>query len=146
MRKDRAEKLAWIEALIAEGGEGCRDWPWALSPKGYARLRWDGEARRAGHVILELAGRPRPSLEHHQLHSCDRPSCVAPWHIRWGTNLENRRESVERGRHAHRLTEEQVRQIRAAVGVRQRDLADEFGVTQRVIWGIRNNKTWRHVA
>ena len=147
MKPERAAKLAWLDDLLAEqDGTGCRIWPWWVSAKGYAQLRWGDTNRRVGHIVLERSGRPRPSASHHQLHSCDRPSCVAPWHLRWGTNLENRREAVARGRHAHKLTDEQVRAIRNAKGATQRSLAEQYGVTQRVVWGIRSSKTWRHVA
>lgn len=96
-KDSRQRKVEWLRALASEQGEGCRDWPWATTSKGYGVVRWDGRLRRVGHVALELSGRPRPEGAH-QLHSCDRPTCVAPWHLRWGTHLENIADKVERGR------------------------------------------------
>lgn len=94
----RQEKVAWIENVAAENGTGCRDWPWALNSKGYAIVTWDRRQQRAGHVVLELTGQPRPSAKSMQLHSCDRPSCVAPWHLRWGTAAENVADCIARDR------------------------------------------------
>jgi hypothetical protein len=97
--RERQEKLAWLEAVAAEeDGAGCRDWPWALNNKGYAQIRWDGKQQKAGHVILEMTGRKRPAPTMMQLHSCDRPICVAPWHLRWGTAKENVADSLARDR------------------------------------------------
>lgn len=143
--QDRAEKYEWLSAVTSEDGSGCRDWPWAVSAKGYGRIYWSGGAKLVGHVVLELTGRPRPSRAHHQLHSCDRPSCAAPWHLRWGTNAENRQESIERGRHRTKLTAEQVLEIYTAWG-KQRDIAARYGVSQRAVWGIKNGHTWTRVT
>jgi hypothetical protein len=144
-KEDRAVRVAWVLNVADEGGAGCREWPWSKSPKGYGALYWGGRVRRVGHIVLTLTGRPRPSADHQQLHSCDNPACAAPWHLRWGTNLENRRESVERGRHFTKLTESQVRNIYASSDT-QRSLAAQHGVTQRVIWQIKRGKTWTRVT
>lgn len=143
---DRAAKVEWIRKVSAEVGSGCRDWPWQLSYKGYGQVRWDSKNKRVGHIILELSGRTRPSDAHHQLHSCDRPSCAAPWHLRWGTNAENRAESIARARHFTKLTPAEVIAIYRSVGIGQRDLASQYGVTQRVIWQIKNGITWSRIT
>jgi hypothetical protein len=145
--------LEWVEAVVGEGvGEGCRDWPYATGLKGYGQIVHEGKTRQVGHVVLELAGRPRPPAPgNQQVHSCDRPVCAAPWHLRWGTNLENRLESVDRDRHARgeraplaKLTDEAVREIRTGV-LRDIDYAAKFGVGQPTIHKARTGQTWRHV-
>lgn len=139
------------QVLDEESGGGCRDWPYATGAKGYAEMGLLGVTVRVGHLILTLTGRPRPSREHHQLHSCDRPVCIAPWHLRWGTNEENRAEMVARGRQSkgeHRptakLTDEAVLAIRASdepLAV----LAERYGVGQPTLWKARVGETWRHL-
>ena len=145
-KADSGRRIQWLNDVASSTGEGCRDWPWYCSPKGYGRVRWDGKTQSVGHVVLMLSGRPRPSAAHHQLHSCDRPSCAAPWHLRWGTNAENRDESIARGRHFTKLTEADVLTIYRSEGVKQRDLAATYGVTQRVIWQIKHGHTWTRVT
>ena len=145
-KADRARRVAWLtDVARQQSGTGCREWPWARMPKGYGQVRWQGRRRYVGHLILELSGRPRPSPEHHQMHSCDNPACAAPWHLRWGTNLENRRESIARGRHFTKLAPAQVLDIYSRRDT-QRSLAGEFGVTQRVIWQIKHGHTWSRIT
>lgn len=153
-----SEALAWVQAVVAEGnveghGEdgGCRDWPGSVNPKGYGQMGYEGRTRQVGHVVLELSGRPRPGRRAQQLHSCDRPVCAAPWHLRWGTNRENRDESVARGRTSkgeHRpqakLTEEAVRAIRAS-GEPLAVLAARYGVGVPTVYKAQVGETWRHV-
>lgn len=148
------ERNRWVRALAVEPtGKGCRDWPWATNGKGYAFIRWEGRQTRVGHLILELSGHPRPSPEHQQLHSCDRPVCVAPWHLRWGTPAENAADKVGRGRQprgtgnpAAKLTEADVAAIRAATGRTLRSLGEQYGVDRTVVGKIRRGKFWTHVA
>jgi hypothetical protein len=66
--------------------------------------------------------------------------------LRWGTNQENRAESIARGRHFTKLSESDVLAIYRSQGVKQRDLGAQYGVTQRVIWQIKNGKTWTRVT
>ena len=97
------------------------------------------------------------------LHGCDNPACcnaVNPLHIHEGTATQNAREMHWRGRQgihfgpgelngAARLTAAQVTEIRqryAAGGIRQRDLAAEFGVSQANVSGIVRGVRWRTVA
>lgn len=72
--------------------------------------------------------------------------------IQWGTRLENRRDRIAQGteqygerNHRAKLTREVVVEIRekyAAGGVRQIDLAKEYGVSKRAVGMIVNGKRW----
>lgn len=146
-----SEALDWILAVVADTDRtGCRDWPGATNAKGYGQMGHRGRTRQVGHVVLELDGRPRPGRAH-QLHSCDRPVCAAPWHLRWGTNRQNRQESVDRGRTSRgqhrpqaRLTEAAVREIRTSSATLA-ELAEKFGVGVPTVQKARVGETWRHV-
>lgn len=100
------------------------------------------------------------------LHKCDIPSCVNPEHLFLGTQKDNIRDMREkgrapkgdavarrvaalpRGRTHHRssakLTEDQVREIKAAAGS-QREIAERYGVCQQLISKIKRNEYWRHI-
>jgi hypothetical protein len=92
-----AGAMRWLVAAIAQPPSGCLDWPFAKHEKGYGQLKVQGATRKVTHLVLEMSGRPRPAGLH-ALHSCDRPSCINPTHLSWGTNAENQRQKAERGR------------------------------------------------
>lgn len=91
------------------------------------------------------------------LHRCDRPICVNPAHLFLGTQADNNRDRIGKGRNGQhylaknggncKLTIEQVKEIRAryaAGGKRnsQTSLAAEYGVKQPQISRIVRGVTW----
>lgn len=89
-------------------------------------------------------------------HSCDNSRCIEPTHLILGTQADNVRDMLERGRGSppprrfgdlhpgSKLTYEQVRAIRAshASGIRKKDLARQFGVSATNIGYIIKNDIW----
>jgi hypothetical protein len=142
------------------GPDEC--WPWTGSSggKGYGLIPFKGRNQRATHVSLIIAGNGRPSPQHCACHACDNPTCVNPRHLWWGTQSENMRDCVSKGRHtpaeakargsAHglsKLTENDAREIKRllALGYGSRRLAPRFGVVRNTIARIAQGKTWKHV-
>lgn len=122
---------------------------------------WLGGKNKAGYGIFSLGKRDNKILAHHYfskpptgkicLHSCDKPSCVNPCHIRFGTNQDNANDKVNKNRQAKgqnvglgKLTEKEVIEIQNSYAS-QNSLAVRFGVNQSQISRIKTNKTWRHV-
>lgn len=74
-------------------------WLWTASKTkgGYGKF-WNGvfleEAHRFSYKLL--VGPIKDNL--HVLHSCDIRNCVNPKHLRQGTEIENRRDAIERKR------------------------------------------------
>ena len=90
------------------------------------------------------------------LHHCDNRACVNPDHLFLGRAKDNTQDMMNKGRgghgccsgeaaYNHKLTDNRVRLIRASVGVRQRTLAAQFGVNQKVIWCVIHRRNWRHI-
>lgn len=86
-------------------------------------------------------------------HTCDTAACCNPKHLVLGTQLENMRDKVERGRSSTgekngraKLTADQVREILRRAGESRIGLAREFGVVPAVIHNIIRRRTWRHVS
>lgn len=82
------------------------------------------------------------------LHSCDRPTCVNPKHLRYGTHGENGRDKAERERaprgtmHANAiLSEADVRAIRLDPRPSSA-VALDFGCAARTVRNIRARATW----
>lgn len=101
-------------------------------------------------------------------HTCDNPPCVRGSHLFAGTDLENKADSIRKGRHswgrgeAHgmrrypprgeknsqaHLTAEQVLEIRSkhANGQTQRSIAIEYGQSAPTINLIVHRKNWKHI-
>lgn len=85
------------------GPDEC--WPWlgTKTAAGYGNIMVCGKRIYATHIALMLDGRPRVDALQ-ALHSCDNPPCQNPAHLRWGTNADNRADSISRGRHARGAT------------------------------------------
>jgi hypothetical protein len=76
-------------------GESDECWPWlgSRTVNGYGRLG----NRYAHRLVYEQEVGPIPDGLN-VLHSCDNPPCVNPRHLRVGTQADNARDALERGR------------------------------------------------
>lgn len=88
------------------------------------------------------------------LHDCDNKPCCNPKHLYAGTNKQNAADAMRRGRLAtgiqrsifcaKKLTLQDVTRIREmhSHGVRQKEIAPLFGVSQCHVSQIVNHKAW----
>ncbi len=147
--------LSQVDTTVVSG---CWEWRGFVSPRGYGRFYFRGskwQAQRAAWVFAN--GEVPPDLL--VLHHCDNRRCVRPSHLFLGTPLDNMRDMIAKGRQRHpiryglrtwhKLTEDDVRAIRAAYssgGMTQDALASQYGVSRRLIGGIVTGKRWRSVV
>lgn len=131
---------------------GCKD----AFGYGMKRIKLGGKwvTRRAHLLAYEAVKGPRGKLC--VLHTCDNPPCINPEHLVLGTRADNNADRDRKGRHialageAHgcaRLTApivQQIRQLRSA-GVKLRELAMQFEVSEAHISSICRGRTWRSV-
>lgn len=128
------------------GDDEC--WPWMgdTDRGGYGTFYYRGSRHGAHELALSFTtGETRhPKLE--TCHSCDNPPCCNPTHLRFDTRASNIAEMHARGRarNGAKLTPELVRLIRErrALGARQSDLAEEFGITDGQISMIVRGLRW----
>jgi hypothetical protein len=126
-------------------------------------LEWTGPVKKRGHGVLGRAGDMTDSVHRLSyellkgpippglcvLHHCDNPPCWEPDHLFLGTRRTNNEDRDIKGRFSHRLTEDEVRQIRTRLTGQRGErvaLAREFGVTKSTITAVAQRRTWRLVV
>ena len=117
-----------------------------------------GKTMKAHRVSFEIHYGPIPNGMA-VLHACDNTSCVNPIHLFLGTQADNVKDMVAKGRARTtprygednpmaRLTWEKVRQIRtlAATGLKQSRIAKKFGASPMAISRVVRNLSWKESA
>jgi hypothetical protein len=146
--------LARFEAkYIPEPNSGC--WLWtAYAQSGKPQMWGEGTYEYASRLSWKLHKGHIPGRQL-VLHKCDTPLCVNPEHLFLGTNLDNSRDMVAKGRvrrfpgetHGQaKLTDREaweIKQLQGYVTVTQ--LAKSYGVSRRAIWQIHVGRNWKHL-
>lgn len=138
----------------------CWEWTASTKPFGYGQFNLKTKTLNAHKISWELINGDTNGL--HVLHKCDNPRCVNPLHLFLGTDADNKKDMVSKGRQAsidktvhrgesngyHKLTAGQVRDIRSrnvsGFG-RKAQLAREFGISQSTLGRIISGKAWSHI-
>lgn len=153
----------WLRVDKTAGDDGC--WPWtrATAGGGYGECWFhlpDGTvetvASRAAYFLAN-GQPPQPGL--FVRHTCDNKPCCNPAHLVEGTQLENVRDCIERGRKVPvvglkgeanpqaKLSCAAVAQIKRdlAAGAPKTVLAARHGISTSVISHIDKGRSWREV-
>lgn len=143
---------AFLDNAIQHRGEECLIWPYCRNANGYALINQDGRSRLAHRIICQAVHGKPPTPKHGALHRCGRggDGCVNPEHLYWGTHQEN---MLDRNAHGtsnrgarqwmSKLTEEQVREIRALRGqLSQEKIGRLYGVSDCAVYAIHAGKNW----
>ena len=126
---------------------------------GYSRFSFKGRLELAHRVMYAVWRGLRMSDIKDKVvrHTCDNPPCVHPDHLVVGTQADNVRDMLDRGRGVQpkgsehgmsKLTEAKVRLIRAEYNGKhgqKTQLARKYGVNVSQIANVVNRITWRHV-
>lgn len=156
MGRKAVNTMALIEDVLsarisADSEDLCQLWTGYRNSAGYGQIEIDGRVWLA-HRLVWTVRRGRIPAGLLVLHRCDTPLCVNPDHLFLGTPRDNARDSIEKGRSLGRipdwgvrkrrirkLTDDQVRAIRAADG-KQREIAERFGVSRSHVAMIRSGR------
>lgn len=133
---------------------GCIEWTAGVDKKGYGRIGANKFSREVvvHRIAWELANGPITNGLH-VLHDCDNPPCFNINHLYLGTNDDNVRDRIARGRGVSpkgtvngraKLNTDAVLAIRAD---RRRaiDIAPEYDVSPSTVNAIRRGEAWRHI-
>jgi hypothetical protein len=149
-RYDRTPMQRFLEHVNKT--DTCWLWTGCCHKKGYGQFKINGKTVKAH----------RWSYEQHKgaipeglmmRHKCDVRNCVNPDHLEVGTNTDNMRDMVERGRHVPAmrgvgtLTEDDVREIRKlhVQGLNGVQISMRYPVAFSTIYRILNGQYWAHV-
>lgn len=131
--------------------------------KGYMHVsvrRDDGTGKRwkePVHKLVLLAFSGEPKLGQLCRHLNGNPLDNRYVNLKWGTPKENVQDSIQHGTAAclrvgeesiaAKLTEKDIITIKELIqkGEKQSDIALHFGISQRHVSDIKNNKTWKHL-
>jgi len=143
-----------------EKSDGCWLWKGGKHPRGYGIFNLPkteaapARKERAHRLVWTWErGLIPPGLN--VCHRCDTPTCVRPDHLFLGSQSENIRDAINKGRlwegsdhPLAKLTPDAVRDIRrrAAGGELHYRIAQSHGVNSGTIWHVVKGLTWKQVA
>lgn len=132
----------------------CTVWLGRKDKDGYGHLRFGSRQKWGAARLRWVLAKGEDGRPLHMLHHCDNPSCVNIDHLWLGTNADNIRDRVAKGRgpvgernSSAKLNADDVREIRILLktGKSQQKVADVFGVSRSCVKDIVNGLTWSHM-
>lgn len=141
------------EVVLAYDGDDCLTWPYGKDRHGYGQVHINGRKHTVSRMVCDAVSGPPPSDNLDAAHSCGRGhlACVTKAHLSWKTRAENMADAIEAGTIARgerkvrssKLKEADVTSIRSLRGsISQRQLAEQFGISQQTVSDIHAGKIW----
>lgn len=133
---------------------GCWLWTASLYPDGYGQHMIAKKLHRAHRLMWALCNGAIPHGMQ-VLHRCDVRSCVNPTHLFLGTNADNMRDKVAKGRHHKaeqikqaKLNKDAITEMRLlrAQGFTYTKIGQLFGVSHSTANLAIVGKTWKAYA
>ena len=140
--------VLWIEHNeVRKTERDCWEYTGRRMPNGYGMTTLFGKDVSVHRLFLtRYKGPPDEHLE--ARHHCDNKICCNPYHLDWGTTVENAIDCLERDRRTNvKLTTSQVREARRRCGRGESgsSVARDFGVAPSTINRILKGQRWTHV-
>lgn len=151
-----ATLLGRLSARIERRGpDECWPWTGGLFSAGYGRMSVNNRSRPTTRLLWQIVHGPIPP-GYLICHHCDNRRCMNMRHWFLGTQLDNARDKVSKGRMPSfagerngyaKLTADDVRAIRSAAtsGMFHADIAADFGVSASCVRAVVSGERWSHV-
>jgi hypothetical protein len=138
------------DKFTPEPFSNCWLWTACRDVNDYGIIRVDGKNMQAHRAswIIHFGEIPQGV---NVLHSCDTPPCVNPKHLFLGTQLDNIRDCIAKGRRGDQSGEEHARAKLNATDVLEirnsgdniQQLSERFKMSRTAISYIRSRTTWK---
>mgnify|MGYP003635175455 CR=1 FL=1 len=145
-------KRFWDKVNRTSDPSQCWEWNAYASKGGYGQFKLSKKSYRSHRLAYELCFGPIPP-KMCVCHKCDNVKCCNPSHLFLGTQLDNVKDMMKKGRAAvgegngkSKLTNIQVNQIKDLLksGLTYREIGANFGVTRQNIGSIARGETRIH--
>lgn len=148
MPRKSAEERFWAKV---NKGDACWNWTGCITPAGYGLISVRGRLISTHRFSYQIH---HGSIPEGKLvcHTCDNRSCVNPSHLWLGSDRDNTRDMIAKGRRViisgdafclTKVTDAQVQEIRALYAsgsYRQYEIAAMYGINRTHVCNIVNRK------
>ena len=146
----------WSKVKILDSNE-CWVWQAHKNKAGYGRFRIVRRWKMDHRMAWTLTNGNIPNwLIVKVLHHCDNPPCCNPTHLFLGTQIDNMKDMVLKGRSPYnvgehhpqsKLTEKDVIKIRESIinSTKVSDLAIKYNVSIPTIYAVKYKRNWSHI-
>ena len=129
-----------------EPNSGCWLWTYHTNSKGYGVVKVNKKDCKAHRISFQefVGDIPDGAIV---MHTCDNPSCVNPRHLRIGTYSDNTRDMYLKNRFPlQKINAEVANKIYEDCKLmKQKDVAEKYGVGFRTVSAIATGKTWSYI-
>ena len=147
------------ERIEIDKKTGCWNWKLSIGSHGYGNTKYCGKNNRyaCAHRLSYYVYKGEIGI-YHVLHTCDNRKCCNPEHLYLGTDKDNCRDRIARGRHKNggnrggeigtsKVTENQVKEIKVRLknGETPFQIAKDYPIGKDAIYHIKWGRRWMHV-
>jgi hypothetical protein len=132
IKEYKQQKLQKILLRTITTKSGCMEYQGNIDQYGYGKISVFNKTKHTHRHVWELLNGELDNIIH-VLHKCDNRKCVNPDHLFLGTNLDNMRDCINKGRRncSSKLNPNKIKQIcqMAKEGLLYKDIAMQFNIT-----------------
>lgn len=149
-------KIRFWKKVSKQKEDECWIWNAYKHKKGYGYFHANGSVMKSHRISFILENKTLIPKGMCICHSCDNPSCVNPNHLWMGTNMDNIKDSLMKGRriglrgeknNSCKLKSKEVLKIRELFlqKIKAKHIAKMFNIGISMIYAIKQRRNWKHI-